>query len=62
MSSTKEREMGGLNKFSVFALANVITIFMLAWTGLIPGWMVVIPVLQMIPLLAWADDYNEGQR
>lgn len=50
-----------LNKFAIFALANFLTIFMLAWVGLIPGWMMIIPMVQAIPLFAWANDHEENR-
>jgi len=50
-----------LNKFAIFALANLLTIFMLAWVDLIPGWMVIIPIVQCVPLMAWASDHEENR-
>lgn len=50
-----------LNKFAYFALANMLTIFMLIWVDLIPGWMMFIPTVQAIPLMAWASDHEENR-
>jgi hypothetical protein len=51
-----------MNKFAVFAVSNVATIFLLIWVGLIPEWVILFPIVQSIPLFAWADDYENSRR
>jgi hypothetical protein len=48
-----------MNKFAIFAVANFLTIFMLSWVGIVPSWIIIIPIVQSIPLFAWAYDYEE---